>query len=143
MIVIIFFFFQENVEDLSRWLLRSIISENHQPSVRYQQEWLLVRILSKYSRLRNSFWTFFDEALEKRPGSLCSLISVAFHLCKILPHEKISSWIDSAMQQFLPYCMAQHFSVRLYAQVKNMHHMLGFRPGKFTGISDLLPGNIS
>lgn len=94
-----------------------IITENNQPSIRYLQEWLMLRIMLINSELRESIWEYFDEGLEKRTGSLCSLISVIYHTIKFLPSELTVTWIDTAIQTFLPYCMAQHFSVRLYAQV--------------------------
>ncbi|XP_067009826.2 probable methyltransferase TARBP1 isoform X2 [Anabrus simplex] len=100
------------------WLSNCLLLENHQPSVRYQQEWMLVRLLFHHSDLRTEFWKVFHQASEKRTGSMCSFISVLYHLARVLPGgEDRAVFLDRSMQEILPWCMAQHFNVRLYAQV--------------------------
>lgn len=103
---------------LALWLYESLLNENHQPSVRHQQEWLLVRILFRHNQLIDGMWLKLKEACEKRTGSLCSFIAVVVHLAQILDdHQEQEKFIDKSMSEIFPFCMGQHFSVRLYAQV--------------------------
>ncbi|XP_046663534.1 LOW QUALITY PROTEIN: probable methyltransferase TARBP1 [Homalodisca vitripennis] len=99
---------------LVKWTSARLQGESQQPSVRYQLEWLLVRSLLHSPQLLSGFWTIFGQASEVRTGSICSFISVAYHLAVTLQDE---SFIDSCVTEILPWCMAQHFNVRLYAQV--------------------------
>jgi hypothetical protein len=62
-----------------------------------------------------SVWLF--QAREKRPGSICSFIAVVYHVSYML-HDEQEMFVDRSVHEILPWCMAQHFSVRLYAQVR-------------------------
>nr|CAD7574392.1 unnamed protein product [Timema californicum] len=101
---------------LKTWLCDSLLGDSHQPSVRYQQEWLLVRILHRHTKLRSTIWDVFSQAAEKRVGSLCSFISVVYQLVRILSHDQ-ESFLDRSLQEILPWTMGQNFNIRLYAQV--------------------------
>ncbi|XP_047119243.1 probable methyltransferase TARBP1 [Schistocerca piceifrons] len=103
---------------LASWLYESLHKENHQPSVRHQQEWLLVKILFRHRKLIDDMWLKLKEACEKRTGSLCSFIAVVMFLAQTLD-DKLDkeNFVDKSMSEIFPFCMGQHFSVRLYAQV--------------------------
>uniref|UniRef100_A0A1B6LX73 tRNA (guanosine(18)-2'-O)-methyltransferase TARBP1 n=1 Tax=Graphocephala atropunctata TaxID=36148 RepID=A0A1B6LX73_9HEMI len=102
------------IVELVKWSSASLQGESQQPSVRYQLEWLLVRSLLHSPQLLANFWTIFGQASEERTGSICSFISVAYHLASVLQDE---AFIERCVTEILPWCMAQHFNVRLYAQV--------------------------
>lgn len=55
-----------------------------------------------------------SQASEERIGSICSFISIAFHLANI---RRTDSVVEMAIKSVLPWTMAQHFNARLYAQV--------------------------
>lgn len=60
-------------------------------------------------------WLF--QARQKRPGSICSFIAVLYQVaCALIDEQDV--FVDRSVREILPWCMAQHFSVRLYAQVK-------------------------
>lgn len=109
--------FQERCIVLYNWLCSLLLRESQQPSVRYMAEWLIVRLLWRNEELQSALWLNFTDALEQRVGSLCSFISVVYHTLSVLPDTALEGWLDRAIVQFLPYCLAQHFSLRLYAQV--------------------------
>lgn len=46
---------------LVKWAKDRLILENHQPSVRYQIEWLLVRLLSTMPDELEDFWNLFSK----------------------------------------------------------------------------------
>ncbi|PSN36439.1 hypothetical protein C0J52_16303 [Blattella germanica] len=191
----------EAVEKLLAWLRESMLKESQQPSIRYQQEWLIIRILLHHPSLKENLWAMFEEvrimltlervelillcgdyhrtyreaadeflrwhpdipktspqtvytmmnkfkvtgtiadskrscqpktstnddrwanvivnvitAQEKRPGSICSFIAIMYHLATALTDGTEEEFIDRSIQEILPLCMAQHFSIRLYAQ---------------------------
>ncbi|XP_021924824.1 probable methyltransferase TARBP1 isoform X2 [Zootermopsis nevadensis] len=105
----------ETAERLVQWLQDSLLMESQQPSVRYQQEWLLTRLLYHHPHLRDRLWDMFQQGRQKRPGSMCSFIAVLYQLaCVLIDEEEV--FVGRSMREILPCCMAQHFSVRLYAQ---------------------------
>lgn len=109
---------EEESNKLMLYIQHSILHENHQPSVRHFQEWLLVRLLLKNSSARFKIWSMLQMASETRPGSVCSFISIIYHVAFSLPRDNgLENYLDSAMKEILPYTMAQHFNVRLYAQL--------------------------
>jgi hypothetical protein len=64
----------------------------------------------------NVLLTSLFQAREKRPGSICSFIAVVYQVaCMLKDGQEV--FVDRSMHEILPWCMAQHFSVRLYAQV--------------------------
>jgi hypothetical protein len=52
---------QEMAEKLMLWLQDSLLMESQQPSVRYQQEWLLVRLVYHHLDLRDRLWDTFQQ----------------------------------------------------------------------------------
>jgi hypothetical protein len=54
-------FLQEMAEKLMLWLQDSLLMESQQPSVRYQQEWLLVRLVYHHLYLRDRLWDTFQQ----------------------------------------------------------------------------------
>jgi hypothetical protein len=52
---------QEMAEKLMLWLQDSLLMESQQPSVRYQQEWLLVRLVYHHLYLRDRLWDMFQQ----------------------------------------------------------------------------------
>lgn len=52
---------QEIAERLLQWLQDSLLTESQQPSVRYQQEWLLSRLLYHHLHLRDRLWDMFQQ----------------------------------------------------------------------------------
>ncbi|XP_046388201.1 probable methyltransferase TARBP1 isoform X2 [Ischnura elegans] len=108
---------EEQCQHLMNLLCDSLQIESHQPSVKYFQEWLLVRILAHHPKLRQTMWDEFQKAGVKRPGCMSSFISVIFHLSRALPHEELEKFIGKGIEFIHPWCMAQQFIVRLFAQV--------------------------
>ncbi|RZF47350.1 hypothetical protein LSTR_LSTR012854 [Laodelphax striatellus] len=100
-------------EKLLEWLSDNLSRESHQPSIRYQLQWLFVRCLLHKPRHLPKFWIMFEKGSEERAGCVCSYISIAYHLAVVLQHDEFSS---RCVQEILPWCMAQHFNVRMYAQ---------------------------
>lgn len=56
------------------------------------------------------------QSMEQRTGSLCSLFSIAAHLCKLMSGRNLEEFIETSVAEILPWTMTQHFSVRVYAQ---------------------------
>ncbi|XP_071455025.1 probable methyltransferase TARBP1 isoform X2 [Hetaerina americana] len=108
---------EEQCGQLMDSLCDSLQVESHQPSVKYLQEWLLVRILVHYPNLRQRMWTMFQQAGVKRPGCMSSFLCVAFHLSMALPQSEQEEFIGRCIMYIHPWCMAQQFIVRLFAQV--------------------------
>lgn len=103
--------------ELYNWGCQLLLKDSQQPIIRFLTEWLIVRILCKNLQLLDTLWLNFNEALEQRVGSLCSFISIVCHVLSSLPDVLLESWLDKAIMQFIPYCLSQHFTLRLYAQV--------------------------
>lgn len=62
-----------------------------------------------------SFTFTLFQASEERIGSICSFISVAFHVSNASKNE---TFVNLAVKSILPWAMGQHFNARLYAQVR-------------------------
>lgn len=107
---------------LVKWTKGNLIKENHQPSVRYQTEWLLVRLLSSSPEELQEFLSMFKGG-DLRAGAVCSLTGVILHTALMLetssttPRTEIENFFLEAMNVLVPFTMAQHFNVRLHAQV--------------------------
>ncbi|XP_014270420.1 probable methyltransferase TARBP1 isoform X7 [Halyomorpha halys] len=101
-------------EIIYNWTLQSIISCSQQPSIRYQLEWLFMRLTIHYPLFLASFWNNFSMAGNERLGSMCSFISIAYHLSVVLNENK---FIEQCVEHILPWCMSQNFNIRLYAQI--------------------------
>lgn len=108
---------------LVKWAKDIVVNENHQPSVRYQTEWVLVRLLCSVPEELENFWNMFEKDVEIRAGAVCSLVGVILHTALMLEESSsvcaldIETFFNTAMSVLVPYTMAQHFNVRLHAQV--------------------------
>ncbi|XP_046616037.1 probable methyltransferase TARBP1 isoform X2 [Neodiprion virginianus] len=102
---------------LNSLMCENILSESSQPSVRIMQEWLIIKIYLESEILRGGVWNLFRQAQEKRVGSLCSIISIVYHVARSLKSNLQSEFIDLSLEHMMPCCMLQQFNVRLYAQV--------------------------
>ncbi|XP_066904608.1 probable methyltransferase TARBP1 isoform X2 [Halyomorpha halys] len=70
-----------------------------------------ILILENYIYLNPSYQL---EAGNERLGSMCSFISIAYHLSVVLNENK---FIEQCVEHILPWCMSQNFNIRLYAQI--------------------------
>lgn len=113
-------------QNLFVWGLENVLKYNHQPSVRYYLEWLIIRNLVPMKHFRKDiFWTFFAQAYDERPGSIVSFLSIIYHVSRRIitlrsteDHtEKQLKFIDEAMEQLISCSMSQLFNLRLYANV--------------------------
>lgn len=107
-------------EDLNEQLLLKTLDtlgcENQQPSLRYLQEWLIFNIVKTHDNLLNKYVSLFEQSLEKRPSYIISVLSVTNLL--ILHHVlKKENDILRCFKLLTVLCMAQNFTVRLYAQM--------------------------
>lgn len=96
--------------------LETLGTENQQPSIRYLQEWLIFNIVKSNNNLLNKYVSLFEQSLEKRPSYVISVLSVTnlLILHNVLVKE---SDILSCFKLLTVLCMAQNFTVRLYAQM--------------------------
>ncbi|XP_012266900.2 probable methyltransferase TARBP1 isoform X2 [Athalia rosae] len=109
----------EQVETATLYTLirDNMLTESSQPSIKIMQEWLLIKIYLENEAMRLEIWDLFDQAQEKRVGSLCSVVSIVYHVSRLLSAELQPDFINLALEHILPCCMSQQFNVRLYAQV--------------------------
>ncbi|GFR26875.1 probable methyltransferase TARBP1 [Trichonephila clavata] len=103
-------------EKLLMKTLKALEAESQQPSIRYYQEWLIFNILLKDFNLINKFVEFFEESLNKRPSYIVSVIAVT-NLLVLHNIVKTESDILRCFKLLTILCMAQNFTVRLYAQL--------------------------
>lgn len=103
-------------EQLLLKTLDTLGTENQQPSIRYLQEWLIFNIVKSHTNLLNKYVSLFEQSLEKRPSYVISVLSVTnlLILHKVLVKE---SDILKCFKIITVLCMAQNFTVRLYAQM--------------------------
>lgn len=108
-------------DDLA-WLCRGLIKDHQQPSVRYMQEWGVALITIMHPQLFPDFLSHFIQGTKERVGCVGSFLAALTHIaCTVEDNELLCQ----AIQHTLPWCMAQHFNTRLYAQVslrKIWHH---------------------
>lgn len=64
--------------------LNGLIDDNPQPSVRFLQEWSVVRVLVKDPSLEHLLWKALDRAVEQRAGSMVSFLAIAGHTARCL-----------------------------------------------------------
>lgn len=90
--------------------------DNQQPSIRYLQEWLILKIINLNKYLVRDFISVLEKSLEKRPGFIVSLLSVLIHL---IIHDFLLSedQVSKCFPVLISYCMAQNFAVRLYSRL--------------------------
>ncbi|KAG0425148.1 hypothetical protein HPB47_027678 [Ixodes persulcatus] len=108
-------------EATSRILLENVYSElveeSQQPSIRCLLEWVAVRILLGYPRLRPTLEPAMEQAGVARTGSVCSFLAVLVHLGSCLQdHDALEDHLSSYLPVILPWAMGQHFNARVYAQ---------------------------
>ncbi|KAK9507448.1 hypothetical protein O3M35_007301 [Rhynocoris fuscipes] len=104
--------FHKEVNELLNFVNENLLCESQQPSIRYQLEWLYILLVNNNaddSVTRRNLW-----ASNERLGSVCSFISIAYHLVKLKQDE---DFFEEFLENVLPWCMSQNFNIRLYAQV--------------------------
>ncbi|XP_022234983.1 probable methyltransferase TARBP1, partial [Limulus polyphemus] len=91
--------------------------ENQQPSVRYLLEFLAVRILLVYPEFQDDLKENLNEAGRRRVGSVVSFLSILVLLSSSLKPDLLETHLLQWMPRVIPWCMAQNFNTRIYAQV--------------------------
>ncbi|GIY17959.1 probable methyltransferase TARBP1 [Caerostris darwini] len=96
--------------------LNALEMESQQPSIRHIQEWTIFNILYRESTFINEFISILEESLDKRPSYIISIISITNLL---ILHHLIECEENSrrCFKLLTIFCMAQNFTVRLYAQL--------------------------
>ena len=126
---------EEDVRLLSRIALERITIElGHQLSVRYLCEWMLVILATQTNfgfetLVLKLVHEYFDAAKLSRPNCMPSYIAIVSHIAMISAKsihrekEKSEKLIADALKIIAPWCMAQQFTTRLYAQIffKRLH----------------------
>ncbi|KZS02969.1 putative Methyltransferase TARBP1 [Daphnia magna] len=98
--------------------LSGLVDDNPQPSVRFLQEWAVVRTIYHSPELEKVFWKTMDDAVEQRAGSMVSFLSIIGHETRCLADcERLATFASNALPHVIPWAMAQHFTPRLYATV--------------------------
>ncbi|KAM7288999.1 putative methyltransferase TARBP1 [Ixodes scapularis] len=94
-----------------------LVEESQQPSIRCLLEWVAVRILLGYPRLRPTLEPAMEQAGVARTGSVCSFLAVLVHLGSCLQDpDALEDHLSSYLPVILPWAMGQHFNARVYAQ---------------------------
>lgn len=104
------------------WLCKGLIKDHQQPSVRYIQEWGIALIVIFHPNFYPHLLKHFLEGSKERVGCVGSFLASLTHVACTTEEEEV---LSQAIQYTLPWCMAQHFNTRLYAQVslrKIWHH---------------------
>ncbi|XP_045594155.2 probable methyltransferase TARBP1 isoform X1 [Procambarus clarkii] len=104
------------------WLCRGLIKDHQQPSVRYLQEWGVALITIMHPQLFPDLLSHFLQGTKERVGCVGSFLAALTHVACTSEDDEL---LCQAIQYTLPWCMAQHFNTRLYAQVslrKIWHH---------------------
>lgn len=98
--------------------LSGLVDDNPQPSVRFLQEWTVVRTIYRSPELEKVFWKTMDDAVQQRAGSMVSFLSIIGHETRCLTDcERLANFASNALPRVIPWAMAQHFTPRLYATV--------------------------
>uniref|UniRef100_A0A8D8UJA8 Probable methyltransferase TARBP1 n=1 Tax=Cacopsylla melanoneura TaxID=428564 RepID=A0A8D8UJA8_9HEMI len=109
-------------KDLFTWGLENILNYNHQPSIRYYLEWLIINNM-ECSDCTHQFWVYFDRAYDERPGSIVSFLCIVFHVVQRIitsegPYTPAQIHItDQSLERIISCSMSQLFNLRLYANV--------------------------
>ena len=133
---------EEDVRLLSRIALERITIElGHQLSVRYLCEWMLVILATQTNfgfetLVLKLVHEYFDAAKLSRPNCMPSYIAIVSHIAVISAKsihrekEKSEKLILDALKIIAPWCMAQQFTTRLYAQIffKRLYFVASERP---------------
>ncbi|XP_055954093.1 probable methyltransferase TARBP1 isoform X2 [Argiope bruennichi] len=103
-------------EQLLLKTLTALGAESQQPSIRYLQEWVTFNVLHVEQSFINKFILIIDDSLDKRPSYIISVVSITNLL---ILHQIINEKnnIAKCFKLLTILCMAQNFTVRLYAQV--------------------------
>ena len=98
-----------------------LVEDNPQPSVRFLQEWSVVRAIHSSAELENAFWKAMDAAVEQRAGAMVSFLAIVGHSARCLLHtqsdDRLLHFATNALPRVLPWAMAQHYTPRLYGCV--------------------------
>lgn len=98
--------------------LNGLIDDNPQPSVRFVQEWTVMRLIYRVPKFEAEFWKLMDDAVAQRIGSMVSFLSITGHSTTCLARsERLENFASNAIPRALPWAMAQHFTPRLYGSV--------------------------
>ena len=91
-------------DDIMAAALTGLIDDNPQPSVRFLQEWSIVRILYKHQRLEQVFWKTMDTAVEQRAGSMVSFLAIACQTARALSSmpERLQFFVSKVFNMQLP-----------------------------------------
>ncbi|KAL1462353.1 hypothetical protein WDU94_014193, partial [Cyamophila willieti] len=112
----------ETKKELFLWGLKNILNYNHQPSIRYYLEWLIINNLESLE-CTDQFWTYFDRAYDERPGSIVSFLCIMFHVVQRIVTSGGSYTtaqkylLDQSLERLISCSMSQLFNLRLYANV--------------------------
>ncbi|CAL1289517.1 unnamed protein product [Larinioides sclopetarius] len=103
-------------EQLLLKTLNALGAESQQPSIRYLQEWVVFNILHVERSFIEEFILIMNESLHKRPSYIISIVSITNLL---ILHQIMNSKsnLTRCFKLLTIFCMAQNFTVRLYAQV--------------------------
>lgn len=116
---------QDIVDDIGKRIMEAAISglidDNPQPSVRFLQEWCVVRAINFSADLEGIFWTTMDSAVEQRAGAMVSFLAIVGHSARCLfynrSEDRLLHFATNALPRILPWAMAQHYTPRLYGSV--------------------------
>ncbi|KAF2366316.1 tRNA/rRNA methyltransferase SpoU type [Trinorchestia longiramus] len=128
--------------DLLEWVCCSTVNEQQQPSVRYLMEWMMALCVITWPELCPQFLKLCRTSVKQRPGSVASfLAAVSLLAC----HEQNEAIVEQCMTFAVPWCMAQQYNSRLYAQlaVSNIYqhcvkHEFTSTLNKFAALKDCL-----
>lgn len=108
----------KHITQVMQAALSGLVDDNPQPSVRFIQEWSVVRAMYTSQSLETLFWKTMDDAVEQRAGSMVSFLSIIGHATRCLIHsDRLTDFATNSLPRVIPWAMAQHFTPRLYATV--------------------------
>eukprot|EP00117_Sycon_ciliatum_P003288 scpid11113/ scgid1471/ Probable methyltransferase TARBP1; TAR RNA-binding protein 1; TAR RNA-binding protein of 185 kDa len=93
----------------------TVLSTEHQPSVKYMCQWTLVLLLHWHECLWPAYWEKFLEIKSHRVPAMCPLLCVSVHMARLLSPDAQQRFISEALQLIMPWCQSQHNTVRAYA----------------------------
>lgn len=98
--------------------LSGLIDDNPQPSVRFTQEWSVVRAIYSTRELETLYWKTMDNAVQQRAGSMVSFLAIIGHATRcLIDTDRLANFASNGLPRVIPWAMAQHFTPRLYATV--------------------------
>uniref|UniRef100_F7FHV0 tRNA (guanosine(18)-2'-O)-methyltransferase TARBP1 n=1 Tax=Ornithorhynchus anatinus TaxID=9258 RepID=F7FHV0_ORNAN len=93
-------------------------SVSNQASVKYAIQWMIILILHRYPQFFPKFWDRFRPGEENFKTSMCTYLSVLFHLDVIVQNEaEMVTQLKKGLVVALQWCFSHNFRVRLYALV--------------------------